>query len=341
MKIIISDQEKEKLELDHRRKRDSRVCDRIKAVLLRSEGWTCRQIAQALRIHEETVRTHLSDWHAKQKLKPVSGGSKSHLSSEQAQELIAHLEDNVYTKVADICQYVNQQWAVKYTVSGMTQWLHAHDFSYKQLKGVPAKADADLQAAFIEEYTELKASVSAEEPIIFMDSAYPTMATKISHGWIRKGKEKQIKQTASRTRENIIGGIDFNDLNVVTTYNDTVNSESIITFFKKLKETYTTATTLHIILDQAGYHRTEEVRKFAQENAIELHYLPPYSPNLNPIERLWKFMNEKVCNNEFFASAKAFRTAIRDFFRVKILEEKEALKSRITDNFQIIKNPVF
>ena len=94
-------------------------------------------------------------------------------------------------------------------------------------------------------------------------------------------------------------------------------------------------------MDQAGYHRTEEVRKFAQENAIELHYLPPYSPNLNPIERLWKFMNEKVRNNEFFASAKAFRTAIRDFFRVKILEEKEALKSRITDNFQIIKNPVF
>ena len=144
MKIIISDQEKEKLELDHRRKRDSRVCDRIKAVLLRSEGWTCRQIAQALRIHEETVRTHLPDWHTKQKLKPASGGSKSHLSSEQTQELIAQLEDNVYTKVADICQYVNQQWAVKYTVSGMTQWLHAHDFSYKQLKGVPAKADADL-----------------------------------------------------------------------------------------------------------------------------------------------------------------------------------------------------
>ena len=111
--------------------------------------------------------------------------------------------------------------------------------------------------------------------------------------WIRKGKEKQIRQTASRTRENIIGGIDLNDLNVVTTYNDTVNSESIITFFKKLKETYTTATTLHIILDQAGYHRTEEVRKFAQENAIELHYLPPYSPNLNPIERLWKFMMKK------------------------------------------------
>ena len=39
----------------------------------------------------------------------------------------------------------------------MTQWLHAHDFNYKQLKGVPAKADADLQAAFIEEYTKLKA----------------------------------------------------------------------------------------------------------------------------------------------------------------------------------------
>ena len=39
-------------------------------------------------------------------------------------------------------------------------------------------------------------------------------------------------------------------------------------------------------LDQAGHHRSEVVRTFAKDNAIELHYLPPYSPNLNPIERL-------------------------------------------------------
>ena len=53
------------------------MCDRIKAVLLKSEGWTNRTIAQALRIHEETVRQHLTDWITDEKLKPENGGSSS------------------------------------------------------------------------------------------------------------------------------------------------------------------------------------------------------------------------------------------------------------------------
>ena len=128
---------------------------------------------------------------------------------------------------------------------------------------------------------------------------------------------------------------------MVTTHHRTVNGESIIEFFTTLKEAYSATTTLHVILDQAGYHRSKIVKSFAEEHGIKLHYLPPYSPNLNPIERLWKVMNEQVRNNRFFASAKEFRTALKDFFRVKILKMKEILKSRITDNFQIIKKPVF
>ena len=85
MKISLSDQEKKDLELAHRRERDVRVCGRIKTVLLRSEGWKCRQIAQALRLHEETVRTHLSEWQTGKKLKPANGGSDSHLSRKQTE----------------------------------------------------------------------------------------------------------------------------------------------------------------------------------------------------------------------------------------------------------------
>jgi transposase len=47
---------------------------------------------------------------------------------------------------------------------------------------------------------------------------------------------------------------------------------------------------------------------------IVLHYLPPYSPNLNPIEIVWKVMNEHVRNNLFFSLAKEFREAIKQFF---------------------------
>ena len=64
----------------HRKTRDGRERDRIKAVLLRAEGWSLEQIAQALRIHLETVRDHLRDYGEAEKLKPENGGSLSKLN---------------------------------------------------------------------------------------------------------------------------------------------------------------------------------------------------------------------------------------------------------------------
>ena len=75
---------KSDLEKRHRRERDGRIRDRIKAVLLKSEGWSLRQIAQALRIHEETIHQHITDWLAEEKLKPENGGSHGKLSDEQS-----------------------------------------------------------------------------------------------------------------------------------------------------------------------------------------------------------------------------------------------------------------
>ncbi len=106
-----------------------------------------------------------------------------------------------------------------------------------------------------------------------------------------------------------------------------------------LKAAYPIAPSIHIILDQSGYHRSLLVREEALKRNIVLHYLPPYSPNLNPIEQLWKVMNEKVRNNVFFTSAKHFREAIAEFFEVTIFKIALSLRGRINDDFQTI-NPV-
>jgi transposase len=90
----------------------------------------------------------------------------------------------------------------------------------------------------------------------------------------------------------------------------TVNGKSIIDFFKLIKEQYTTSFPLHLVLDGAGYHRSDVVKIAAKELGIILHYLPPYSPNLNPIEWLWKVMKKYARNNKYFATAKEFRHPI-------------------------------
>lgn len=335
----LSEEQKEYLELRHRYEDDGRVRDRIKAVLLKNEGWKNKAIAQALRIHEETVRQHITDWASDEKLKPENGGSYSKLNDIQSRALVLHLEETTYTRVIDICAYIERTFGVRYTVSGLTKWLHQHQFSYKQPKPVPAKADVGKQEEFIEHYIELIAETPLDEPILFMDSSHPTMATKVVCGWIKKGVDKPLPQTASRTRVNVMGAIELTSMNVVSCCPDYVNAQTTVAFFDQLKAAYPMASTLHIILDQSGYHRSLLVREEALKRNIVLHYLPPYSPNLNPIERLWKVMNERVRNNVFFTSAKHFREAISEFFETTILKIAQSLRGRINDNFQMI-NPV-
>jgi transposase len=333
----LNEDKKTELEKRHRRERDSRVCDRIKAVLLKSEGWTNRAIAQALRIREETVHQHLSDWLLEEKLQPENGGSESKLDKSQSRSLEKHLEEKTYVSVAAICAYIQATYSVSYTVSGITKWLSHHRFSYKHPKAVPAKADLQKQEEFIGEYLALSSGTPANEPILFMDSAHPTMATKVVSGWIKKGVDKPIAQIASRTRVNVMGAIGLSEMKVTSCCPEFVNAETTVAFFDQLKTTYPSAPKLHIILDQSGYHRSKLVQEAALKRNIELHFLPPYSPNLNPIERVWKVMNEKVRNNVFFASAKEFRETISNFFEHEINKIAPFLRGRINDNFQTIK----
>jgi transposase len=329
--------EKQRLEEQHASTRDGKEKDRLKAILLFSEGWSAEMIGQALRLHQTTISRHLNEYHHG-KLSSENGGSESKLSESQTEELIAHLTEQTYKSTESIIIYVNETYGVEYTVAGFNKWLHRNGFSYKKAKGRPYKADTEEQKKFIKKYNSLKASSDSKNPIIFMDSVHPTQATKLSYGWIRTGETKEVHTTASRTRMNIVGAINLKKLSkpIVTEF-DTVNAESIIDFFHQIKKGYPKSKKIHLILDQAGYHKNKDVKKAAKKLKIKLHYLPPYSPNLNPIERLWKIMNEYARNNKFFKSAKDFKEAIYDFFKITVPKIKDELRSRITDNFQILK----
>src|SRR5271154_5125663 len=100
MQITLTEGEKKALEVQHRTERDSRVSDRIKAVVLSAEGWTQVDIAQALLISPETVHDHLREYIESKKLKPENGGSASKLNNAQALELVAHLVETTYMKAS-------------------------------------------------------------------------------------------------------------------------------------------------------------------------------------------------------------------------------------------------
>ena len=338
-KIKLTAAQKEALESRHKKSCGKRESDRIKAILLRNEGWSTPMIAQALRVHETSIVRFIDDYLVSEKLTIESGGSQSHLTHEQTEQLIQHLCDVTYLHAHQILAHIEKTYAVTYKTSGLNKWLHQHNFSYKKPKGVPHKFDAQKQAEFITYYKRLKSGLLADERLLFMDAVHPTQATKITAGWIRKGEDKAIKTTGSRSRINVVGAIELGCLDnaVIKQYDKTVNGEAIIDFFKQVRERYHDSGTIKLVLDGAGYHRSELVKKAAKTLDIELIYLPPYSPNLNPIERLWKVMNEKARNGKYFASTKEFRQRISDFFTITLPEIAKTLDSWINDNFQILK----
>lgn len=335
-RLYLTSEEKASLEAAHHSCENRKEGDRIKAILLRSEGWTVPQISQALRLHQSTIIRHIEEYKSG-KLNNESGGSSSHLTEEQSQELIVHLEENTYAHNHQIVLYIKERFGVTYTVSGLHKWLHRNGFSYKKAKGLPHKADAELQKQFITKYNELKQEVSEKEPILFMDAVHPTQATKLAYGWIRTGKMKHVGTTASRTRLNIVGAIQLGHISeAITSQYETINAQSIMSFMDKIREKYGTKT-VHLILDQSGYNKSLLLPEHAAKRNIKLHFLPPYSPNLNPIERLWKVMNEKVRNNRFFKGAKDFKDAINHFFDDILPSSGTDLNGRINDNFQLLK----
>ncbi|MGJ7702184.1 IS630-like element ISEc40 family transposase, partial [Escherichia coli] len=329
--------QKAELERLHDSSRDGRVRDRIKAILLASEGWSSAMIAQALRLHQTTIDHHISEFLNKGKLKPENGGSDSKLSAEQTAFLISQLSDNLFHHTRDVIAFVTRTWNIIFSIPGMNKWLHRNGFTYKKPSGVPHKLSEEKQRQFIEYYKELKTTVG-DEPILFIDGVHPTQATKISYGWIRKGQKKAVKTTGSRTRLNIMGALNLKALTspLICEYK-TINEYNVSLFLNEIRKVYPDYNQkIHVILDGAGYHRSQLVKDWAEVVNIRLHYLPPYSPNLNPIERMWKLMNEHARNNRYFSSTREFREAISVFFNQTLPDIADSLTSRINDHFQVL-----
>ena len=227
---VLNAEEREQLKAQHRKERDKRICDRIKAVLLYDKGWAISSIATALLLSEDAIRDHIFEYQESKKLKPENGGSFPKLSLEQSQALIKHLRVHSYLYVKDIIAYVQSTMKIAYTVPGMTDWLKRHGFSYKKPAIVPGKANAEQQHKWIDEYTKLKQDLPEDETICFMDGVHPTHNVQPAYGWIETGVRKEIPANSGRSRLNLSGAIDIINHKIVIQEDKTLNANATISF---------------------------------------------------------------------------------------------------------------
>ena len=117
MERSISPKERRELQKRHKRERDKRVSDRIKAVLAYDEGYSYEDVAQILLLDEGTIRRHIDSYFSKQKLKPDNGGGTSYLNQIETETLTSHLQEKTYLYVKDICAYVKKNFDKGYGCS--------------------------------------------------------------------------------------------------------------------------------------------------------------------------------------------------------------------------------
>jgi transposase len=217
----------------------------------------------------------------------------------------------------------------------LTDLLHRLGFSYKKTTHVPGKQDPAAQKIFLDEYEQIKRKKGQNDPIYFADATHPQHNSIPAYGWIKRGEEKELKANCGRQRLNINGAINLETLESTTGFYETINAESAVDLFAKVEAKHPEARTIYMIVDNARYYHSRVLREALEGTKIELIFLPPYSPNLNLIERYWKFFKKKVMNNRYYETFEEFKRASQQFFR-KPKQYLPELKTLLTENFHIL-----
>ena len=339
MKLKLTQGQRAEIRQLHETCKQRKYADKLKSILLLDDGFSCTDVGRILLLDDDTVRKYRDQYlsqGATSLLSDNNKGTSPFLKSEQLGLLESHLTENVYLDSKGIVDWIEKSYGIHYTPSGINALLVRMGFVYKKPVLVPCKADVEKQKVFIEEYQVLKDKLKEEDQIYFMDGVHPQHNSIASYGWIKKGKTKQLKTNNGRKRTNINGALNLATKQVFYVEDERINSQTMVALLLIILQNQKEGK-IYIILDNARYYHSEVVKDFLKNNQrIILKFMPPYSPNLNTIERLWRILKKKVVYNKFYQKFDDFRLAVIAFFENEVWRDKE-FENTLTDNFQIIK----
>lgn len=262
------------------------------------------------------------------------------LSQDDLQGLESEVSGGLYSSAQEIQEYILQTFGVEYSLSAVRLILEKLSFVYKKTSEVPSNFDEAEQDAFLAELVPFLSEIGAHEAIYFVDAVHPQHNTRSTYAWVKRGEKKSVPTNSGRRRININGAMNAHKpQEVIVVEADTINAQATILLYEKIQAHNLDKEQVFVIGDNARYYRNAELQAWLDKNPriIQL-FLPPYSPNLNLIERLWKFLRKKVINTKFYPTFEEFRRAILTFFE-NINGYKTELESLITFNFQRLRKP--
>jgi transposase len=326
---------------------DPAVMRHMEVLWLKHHGFTHERIAVLAGCSRSTVQRALSDY--------LAGGLQALLQAPTKPptgELDAHRDSlaEAFAKqpprsVKHACHIIEERTGVR---RGETQVRHfLRRLGLKPLKvaviPVPPKSTLEEHVKAQKEFRENKLEPRLEEArqgkrrVLFVDAAHFVHATLVGTLWCLM--RVCVRAASGRKRFNVLGALDAVTHELISVTNHSyINAHSVCDLLRAVAAVATPGVPVTLVLDNARYQKCALVDDLAVQLGIELLYLPSYSPNLNLIERLWKFVKGECLRTKHYDNYEQFHAAIKQCLNDLPTKHKAEMASLLTHDFQTFEN---
>jgi len=317
-----------------------RVRQRLEAVYLKAIGSQHQEIGRIVGISQKTLRGYLRMYQAGgvEALKALNFNRPKSALDDHRQQLKAEFEIRPAKSINEAVQRIEKLTGIRRSPTQVDKFLKNMGLKRLKVGHIPAKADPDKQKAFLEDKLDprLEEARQGKRHVFFVDAAHFVMRPFLGFLWCFV--RQFIQAPSGRKRFNILGALHATTLQVVTFTNDSyINSYSVAKLMCQIAVEFADLP-ITLVMDNARYQRCRFVMDLATALGIELLFLPPYSPNLNLIERLWKFIKKKCLYSEYYETFTDFKQAITGCIVETARGHKQELTSLLTLKFQTFEN---
>lgn len=339
--LTMSKTDRKTVQQAYKQERDRRIAERMQCVLWYAEGRAVLTIRRLLLVGIKTLKNWIQTF-AAQGLEGLRTwryrGQACLLTDTQWAEVDQELARTPYRRAREVATWIAEQFGVVYSERGMQALLRRKGYRYIKTRLVPGtltEAKQREQHEWVQHYEHLKATLGPCDRVYHVDAVHPTHTVQLTYVWTQKGFRRRINSNPGRTRYNILGAYcpdDHEYLDIRGTEN--VNAATLQALIDKIRRRHPDATRLVLILDNARYNHAKLVREHIEDTAVELDYLPSYSPNLNLIERLWRLLRSHVMTT-YYDSFERFVEAIAQILD-HLHDYAEELATLMTEKFEIL-----
>jgi transposase len=316
----------------------ARLRRKLIALRMRNTGIPVDMIASSLGTSVRSISNYISEYRAGGLAATME--DRSYRPESSVEPYLEELEKSFRKEPVGNAKQgrarIKQVTGITLSLSQTRRVMHRLGMRYRKTGQTPGKADSDKQLEFLDEELRPRLVEASEgkRKVFFVDAAHFVMGAVMGMLWCFT--RMFVRGASGRHRYNVLGALDSETKEVVTVTNDSyITAPTVCELLEELRRRHP-AIPITLVLDNARYQKCKLVTELAGKLDVELLYLPPYSPNLNIIERLWKYVKQSSLKNTYYESFAAFTDAIDSKIRDVNTTLRDELRSLFSLRFQVL-----